>query len=283
VKNCFKFNLCRYNEAAQALEAELVVAFARRPRRCLLVGDPAQLPATMASDVARRAGHDRSLMQRLLDSADSWLSGWFTLLDTQYRMHPAISSFPSQRFYAGGLKDAPCVKTTAIPITIPSSRSVQGAVPGWIRAPFVFVDVASGREERGGGGGGGGGASIGNPAEAELAAVLAALLPSIMPPTSAATAAATAAASTSRASSAAPASAVITFYSEQVRRVQRELAHNKFAAAEPGVHSVDSFQGSEADVVVVSAVRCNPGADVVGLYKLNPVVTHSLKAPGFNP
>jgi len=57
------------DEAAQALEAEVVVAFARRPRRCLLVGDPAQLPATMASDVARRAGHGQSLMQRLMDAA----------------------------------------------------------------------------------------------------------------------------------------------------------------------------------------------------------------------
>jgi hypothetical protein len=38
-------------------------------------------------------------------------------------------------------------------------------MPAWVRAPFVFIDVASGREERGGGGGGGA-ASIGNPAGA---------------------------------------------------------------------------------------------------------------------
>ena len=57
------------DEAAQALESEVLIAFARRPRRCLLVGDPAQLPATMASEVARRAGHDVSLMQRLLNIA----------------------------------------------------------------------------------------------------------------------------------------------------------------------------------------------------------------------
>ena len=50
--------------------------------------------------------------------------------------------------------------------------------------------------------------------------------------------------------------AVITFYSEQVRRIQRFVASAAAAAAAvkssqsralpPGVHSVDSFQGSEA-------------------------------------
>ena len=57
------------DEAAQALESEVIVAFARGPRRCLLVGDPAQLPATTASERLRRAGHDVSLMQRLLNVA----------------------------------------------------------------------------------------------------------------------------------------------------------------------------------------------------------------------
>ena len=53
------------DEAAQALEPELAIAFTRHPRRALLVGDPAQLPASLTSDIARRFGHATSLMERL--------------------------------------------------------------------------------------------------------------------------------------------------------------------------------------------------------------------------
>ena len=242
------------DEAAQCLEAELVVAFARRPRRCLLVGDPAQLPATMASDVARGAGHDRSLMSRLMNQSESHAGNWYTLLDTQYRMHPAISEFPSRRFYQGKVRDAFCVKAMTLP-------TPDGANCGdWIRGPFVFVDVASGAEERGGGGGDGV-ASISNEKEAELAAALAVLLPTIVMGTPAL--------------SGAPTSSIITFYSEQVKQIQCQLSNrNRFnslvnralesaaPSTSPGVHTVDSFQGSEADVVVVSAVRANANGNV---------------------
>ena len=113
------FDALVVDEAAQALECELVVALARKPKRCLLVGDPAQLPATMASDAARRQGHDRSCMRRLLDAAAEDASrashashdSWYTLLDTQYRMHPAISSFPSRRFYESSVRDAGSTQT----------------------------------------------------------------------------------------------------------------------------------------------------------------------------
>ena len=138
-------------------------------------GTPRSYPPTMASDLARRAGHDRSLMQRLLDvggsgSSSSGSFDWFTLLDTQYRMHPDISSFPSKRFYAGGVRDAPCVvANVSIPWTrrncggdsvrSSSSSSMRrgggigdgSSSPGWLKAPFVFVNVVSGNEERAGG------------------------------------------------------------------------------------------------------------------------------------
>jgi hypothetical protein len=263
------------DEAAAALEAETIVAFSRRPARCLLVGDPAQLPATMSSEVARRAGHDRSLMQRLVDAANAAAAdatgtgagagtgegrvvaasnhassiakaSWYTLLDTQYRMHPDISAFPSARFYDGEVKDAASVSAAPRFLALATTEPR----PRWIASSFAFVDVSSGAED------GGGGSSLGNHAEEELAAALAVLLPSCAGATRRD-------AETSDDDASSSSSAVISFYSEQVRRVKIELAklhrggQHPAAGVKTGAHSVDSFQGSEADVVVVSAVRRN--------------------------
>jgi len=280
------------DEAAQALESEVLIAFARRPRRCLLVGDPAQLPATMASEVARRAGHDVSLMQRLLNIANGeklavgapGLREWYTLLDTQYRMHPDISKFPSKQFYRGSVRDADVVLNRGLGFH-PVNPSVN-SIP-WIKSPFVFVNVASGRETRGGDIKGGamskagksriGSAdSIGNAAEAELAAALASTLPRALAPRG------DVAAATRDGHFCGTPGAIIAFYAEQVRRIRAELDDEDSVANRalkrciarlstetpsgsfdrPGVHSVDSFQGSEADVVVLSAVRANANGSV---------------------
>lgn len=70
------------DEAAQALEAEVAVTFAMRPQRALLVGDPQQLPATLLSEHAQRAGLGTSLMARLMHHC----AYPFTFLDTQVRV-----------------------------------------------------------------------------------------------------------------------------------------------------------------------------------------------------
>ena len=273
------------DEAAQALESEVLIAFARRPRRCLLVGDPAQLPATMASEVARRAGHDVSLMQRLLNIANGeklavgapGLREWYTLLDTQYRMHPDISKFPSAQFYRGCVRDADVVLNRGLGFH-PVNPSVD-SIP-WIKSPFVFVNVASGRETRGGDIKGGAISkagksrnpstdSIGNAAEAELAAALASTLPRALAPRG------DVAAATRDGHFCGTPGAIIAFYAEQVRRIRAELDDEGSLSNRalkrmktpstfdrPGVHSVDSFQGSEADVVVLSAVRANANGSV---------------------
>ena len=265
------------DEAAQALECELMCAFARRPRRCLLVGDPAQLPATMASEPARRAGHDRPLMRRLMDlgAADDGSNRggenafeWFTMLNAQYRMHPAIASFPSRRFYGGKVGDDPSVSRRGELVGRRTNDADSDAdsdsaapLPGWIAAPFVFVDVASGREERARRG-----ASVANEAEASLAAAVAAFAPRALavrapPPSSGGS------------SSSSPLSCVVlAFYAEQVRRVKARLATlgrsrpfftpRERAAFEDAAYTVDGFQGSEADVVVVSATRSNARGNV---------------------
>lgn len=65
----------------------------------MLVGDPQQLPPTVLSKAAC-AGLSQSLFERLQrGGADA------TLLRFQYRMHPAISAFPSAFFYDSDLLD----------------------------------------------------------------------------------------------------------------------------------------------------------------------------------
>lgn len=87
------------DEAAQCVEPSLLIALRRGCRQCVMVGDPNQLPATIFSDRARRAGFDRSLFERLMSAGHRYV-----MLDTQYRMTPHISSFPSLAFYGGMLK-----------------------------------------------------------------------------------------------------------------------------------------------------------------------------------
>ena len=96
--------------AASALHAGLVHTCAQvlhkaacMPRRAVLVGDPQQLPATVLSKAARAGLLERSLFERLQK-----LGHPVTVLSVQYRMHPAIRSFPSDFFYQGRLQDS-CV------------------------------------------------------------------------------------------------------------------------------------------------------------------------------
>ena len=200
------------DEAAQALEPEIAIPFLRYPRKALLVGDPAQLPATLSSEIARRHGHATSLMERLMSANAERAS----LLDTQYRMHPSIASWPAAQFYGGRLANADHVLTRNRP------QGLSSSVPS-----YAFVDVASAES-------GGVGESKWNQREADVACALIRALKTKSPTLFV---------------------VCITFYSAQVRAIARAL--QRAGVRDVAVHSVDSFQGSEADVVVCSAVRSN--------------------------
>ncbi|KAG7348919.1 DNA helicase [Nitzschia inconspicua] len=94
------------DEAAACTESEILIPICAKPGRMLLVGDPKQLPATVKSDEAKMFGFHRSLQERLMISNDYH----FTLLDTQYRMKPAISHWPNAKFYDSKVQDGDNVK-----------------------------------------------------------------------------------------------------------------------------------------------------------------------------
>lgn len=72
-------------------------------RVCLqlvLVGDHCQLGPVVMCKKAARAGLSQSLFERLVVLGTRPM-----LLQVQYRMHPALSAFPSNLFYEGSLQN----------------------------------------------------------------------------------------------------------------------------------------------------------------------------------
>ncbi|KAI1320150.1 SEN1 N terminal-domain-containing protein [Xylariaceae sp. FL0255] len=96
-----EFETVIIDEAAQCVELSALIPLKYGCSKCILVGDPKQLPPTVLSKSAVRYGYDQSLFVRMQRKSPQDIH----LLDTQYRMHPAISSFPSQEFYERRLID----------------------------------------------------------------------------------------------------------------------------------------------------------------------------------
>lgn len=95
-----KFDTVVIDEAAQATEPACLIPFLFQIKRCILIGDPQQLPATVFSYGDLGTAYGQSLLERFCRIGRPTI-----MLDTQYRMHPEISLFPNQYFYRGLLKD----------------------------------------------------------------------------------------------------------------------------------------------------------------------------------
>lgn len=96
-----EFETVIIDEAAQCVELSALIPLKYGCYRCVLVGDPKQLPPTVLSQSAAKFGYDQSLFVRMQQNHPDWVH----LLDMQYRMHPEISMFPSREFYEGQLAD----------------------------------------------------------------------------------------------------------------------------------------------------------------------------------
>lgn len=98
-----EFETVIIDEAAQSIELSALIPLKYGCSKCILVGDPKQLPPTVLSKAASRFQYEQSLFVRMQANHPRDVH----LLDTQYRMHPDISRFPSAAFYDGRLKDGP--------------------------------------------------------------------------------------------------------------------------------------------------------------------------------
>ncbi len=96
----FKFNTVLIDEATQAVEPESLITMVMGCKHVVMVGDHCQLGPCIMNKAVSDAGLCQSMYERLLMLGIKPIR-----LTVQYRMHPALSLFPSNMFYEGTLQN----------------------------------------------------------------------------------------------------------------------------------------------------------------------------------
>lgn len=250
------FSTVIVDESAQSSEVASLIPLKYNVKRCILVGDPSQLSATVKSRRAVEYAWKQSLFQRLQLNQPEGVE----MLTTQYRMHWEIVRWPSSMFYEGRLQTAPelceeLVKAGHVSMQPAASAASSHAPKIDLRlAPYVLYDVVHGRESSGQR------ASLFNIAEADLTVQLFLFLRKQL----AAQASAVAGGARSSAPAVRPNSVTLTHrigvispYQRQVSELRRRFSSDLSAAemAVLEIDSVDAFQGREKDFIIFSCVR----------------------------
>ena len=95
-----RFRQVLIDEATQAIEAEALIPIAMGAKQVVFVGDHCQLGPVVMYKPAAKAGLTQSMFERLVLIGNRPIR-----LQVQYRMHPALSEFPSNMFYEGSLQN----------------------------------------------------------------------------------------------------------------------------------------------------------------------------------
>uniref|UniRef100_A0A060TAU8 ARAD1D26598p n=1 Tax=Blastobotrys adeninivorans TaxID=409370 RepID=A0A060TAU8_BLAAD len=225
-----RFETVIIDEAAQAIELSTLIPLRYGCKQAIMVGDPKQLPPTVLSQAAANLKYEQSLFVRMFNRFPSSVY----MLNTQFRMHPAISQFPNREFYKGMLKDGPgMAKKTA---RAWHSKNLLG--------PYCFFDVHGTHQKSQQTN------SLFNKSEAEIAADLFSQLSKTV----------------NDSSSLLGNVAVISPYKRQVQELRRVFIRRfgELITKEVDFNSIDGFQGQEKDVIILSCVRAQEDAHGVG-------------------
>ena len=257
------FHTVLIDEAGQASEVAALQPLTAGAKSIVLVGDPQQLPATIKSDAAKAVEMERSLFERL-----QLMGCPVALLSVQYRMHPEIRRFPSKHFYRDKLEDAQSV------IRLPPEP--YHAIP--CLGPYQVFDVASGREERGKS------SSLSNPEEARLAACLyMKLFKNVRASGHPDGAGQTFQSGETERNVGVPSVAVITPYRQQksvLRQTFLDLC-GEGVLDNISVETIDSYQGRQVDVVILSCVRAGASGGlgfVTDVRRMNVAITRARRS-----
>lgn len=240
------FDMVVIDEAAQASEVGVLPPLSLGAARCVLVGDPQQLPATVISKAAGTLMYSRSLFERFQQAGCPAM-----LLSVQYRMHPHIRDFPSRHFYQGRLTDSESV------INLPDEVYYKDPV----LRPYVFFDVIHGRESHRGGS-----VSYQNVDEAKFGVCLYEHLQKTLKSMGLGKVTV----------------GIITPYKLQLKCLQHEFRNvlNSEEGKDLYINTVDAFQGQERDVIIMSCVRAsNHGVGFVAdIRRMNVALTRARRA-----
>lgn len=240
------------DEATQALEAACWIPI-RRVSRVIFAGDHCQLPPTVKSFAALKAGLGKTLMERIVDNKPEVV----TLLKMQYRMNEEIMRFSSDWFYGNQVESAPEVKYRSIlDLDIPMTwiDTSQFELPANETDMFKeqFVGESFGRI---------------NKAEAELTLMaLETYFNKI---------------GKQRVLDERIDVGVISPYRAQVQYLRRQLKQKEFFKPFRqliSVNTVDGFQGQERDVILISLVRANDEGQIGflrDLRRMNVAITRA--------
>ncbi|KLO16533.1 P-loop containing nucleoside triphosphate hydrolase protein [Schizopora paradoxa] len=136
--NAIDFPVVFLDEASMCTEPASLVPLMKGCRHLALIGDHKQLPPIVLSNVAKNGGFDISLFERLTEEGVVPS----IMLDTQYRMHPGISRFPSSEFYNLSLLDGTVNKAGQVTPNLlpPVSSHLPANMETGHRPSVIFID-----------------------------------------------------------------------------------------------------------------------------------------------